>query len=68
MQISWQQQDGDVLCRWSDPGERVQYRAPWVEEAASYVDERAGYASGIDFNELSRFGGGEWYGFSLIRS
>ncbi len=66
MQISWQGQSGDILCRWVDQGEHVQYSADWVQEAANDVDKRNVFV-GIDFDALSPFGGSEWYGLNRLR-
>ena len=45
-----------LACRWSEAGERIQYSAPWMREAASNVYIENVIAPILDFTKLSPFG------------
>jgi len=57
---SWQTEAGHLECRWSEAGQRVEYRPGWMEEAR---DIQSGYLPPItDFATHSPFGGTEsWF-------
>jgi len=53
MNRTWQVQAGHLVCNWSDTGQRVVYRARWMEEAP---DIPSGYLTPVpDFASHSPF-------------
>ena len=60
MNVSWKTALGNLICRWSELGQRVQYRPRWMEETSEI---QSGYlAPTTDFASHSPLGGGtSWF-------
>ena len=59
MKSSWQTETGNLACRWSEVGQRVQYNPRWMQEAS---DIPSGYLPPLpDFASRSPFGGVSWF-------
>jgi hypothetical protein len=61
MKMSWQTATDRLACRWSEVGQRVQYNAPWIQDASRNVHRKNISPSVPVFATLSRLGGREWY-------
>jgi len=57
MRSSWQTETGHLACQWSDIGQRLPYRAPWLEDApeSDYVPPVTDFASHSPFAAASWF-------------
>jgi hypothetical protein len=59
MKSSWQTETGHLACRWSEIGQRAQYKPRWMQESS---DMRSGYLPPVpDFASHSPFGGALWF-------
>jgi hypothetical protein len=59
MKSSWQTDTGTLECRWSEFGQRVQYKAAWMQEASEI---QGSYLPPLpDFASHSPFGGATWF-------
>ena len=60
MKTSWQTETGHLVCRWSDPGQRVQYNPSWMQETSNI---QGSYLSPllVDFARHSPFGAASWF-------
>lgn len=55
MTTSWQADTGQLSCRWSEVGQRVQYNPNWMQETS---EMQSGYLPPVpDFASHSPFGG-----------
>jgi hypothetical protein len=55
MKSSWQTETGQLICRWSDVGQHVEYSPRWMQEASEI---QGSYLPPIpDFASHSPFGG-----------
>ena len=59
MSSSWQMDTGNLACRWSEAGQRIEYNPPWMQETSampgSYLPPPP------DFATHSPFGGPDWF-------
>jgi hypothetical protein len=54
MKSAWQTETGNLACRWSDMGQRIQYNPAWMQTS----DIQSGYLPPApDFASHSPFGG-----------
>jgi hypothetical protein len=59
MTSSWRTETGNLVCHWSDVGQRIQYSPRWMQETS---DMQSGYLPPLpDFASHSPFGGGSWF-------
>jgi hypothetical protein len=59
MKSSWQTDTGNLSCRWSEVGQRVQYDSAWIQEMSVV---QSGYLPPVpDFASHSPLGSGEWF-------
>jgi hypothetical protein len=59
MKSSWQKNTGNLSCRWSEVGQRVQYASGWIHETSVV---QSGHLPPVpDFASHSPFGSGEWF-------
>jgi hypothetical protein len=59
MKSSWQTDAGNLSCRWSEVGQRVQYDSAWIQEMSVV---QSGYLPPVpDFASHSPLGSGEWF-------
>jgi hypothetical protein len=60
----WQADSGGLICRWSNPGQRVQFDPSWMqgtsESQGSYLPPP------VDFAMHSPFGGVSWFLFHPV--
>jgi hypothetical protein len=51
-------ENGNLACRWSEAGQRIEYNPPWPETA----EMQSGYLPPApDFASHSPFGGPDWF-------
>ena len=56
---SWQTEQGHLACRWSEVGQRFEYKPRWMQETAHI---QSGYLPPLpDFASHSPFGGPLWF-------
>ena len=59
MKSSWQTETGQLVCRWSDVGQHVQYNPRWMREASeiqgSYLPPVPNFANHSPFGGPSLF-------------
>jgi hypothetical protein len=59
MNRTWQVQAGQLLCHWSDVGQRLEYRPRWMQEISEVP---SGYLPVLpDFGRHSPFCGAYWF-------
>lgn len=56
MNTSWDDSSGRLECHWTGVGDRVSYRAPWMEEAREVA-----IATAPDFTRQSPLSGAGWF-------
>jgi hypothetical protein len=60
VKTSWQTEADQIVCRWTESEERIQYNPPWLQEAARSTD-RSARQEVPDFSTHSPLGLGEWF-------
>lgn len=56
---SWQTETGHLASRWSEVGQRVDYKPQWMQETSNM---QSGYLPRVpDFASHSPFGGAFWF-------
>jgi hypothetical protein len=59
MNSSWQTETGNLVCHWSDVGNRSQYNPEWMQGRS---DVQGSYLPPLpDFRRHSPFGGALWF-------
>jgi hypothetical protein len=59
MRSTWQMETGQLIRRWSEVGQRVQYSPQWMQEASGV---QGSYLPPVpDFASHSPFGGATWF-------
>jgi hypothetical protein len=59
MQSTWKTETGQLACRWSVAGHRIEYNPPWMQSA---LEIPSGYLEPVpDFASRSPFGGVSWF-------
>jgi len=59
MRSTWQMERGQLICRWSEGGQRGQYNPLWMQQAS---DIHGSYLPPVpDFASHSPFGGATWF-------
>lgn len=65
MKMAWDSGTDRILCRWSEAGERAQYKPSWIVDTS---ESSARVPSPVpDFTRLSPFGGKDWFATSSLR-
>jgi hypothetical protein len=69
MKSSWQNDAGQIACRWTEVTPGVRYDAPWMSQASrSATDTHGSYQPPLpDFASHSPFAGADWFVPSSVR-